>query len=527
MKRWIAMMMALAMILSLAACGGSSSDGPPEPYVPETQMTQDEMEALAEKLMQQFKEDFGDESQKRFCEQSVTSPEPLTLDFAMEFWLPKQDNFQFEDELLHLFLFRINGEGIAPQDNDSYTILGLCYDMDTGILYHTKEPGMEYEGMDTFPTKEDVFKMMMAIAMNYDGSSPLGFQGVEAKNVLQQPFIDSVNENVVGMTQQEVQQEQEEQMASVDWQIEPIPGELTEDHKLVWDVANRFLEEKGRGYLDYYQERIRQILPIYISDAAIYQFPAESGYPEKCLLIKLSGGFAWDITQDRFAGNEDLCLLYNLDSGALYDSSVIQVADNGQYTDEGNPIYACMIDYWGHGGDGSTDRLATQVTILVRSGAAQEDIVWEPEPLTGTVGPEHQQILDVVDRFLQERGIVMLDGFYRESGDVMSLSISHAALYQFPEDSLMSAKCLLINLKGGFLFGDGIYENVQLLYDLDTGKLYDSTTKPQEINGSPETQEEAIYLCLNTFSNITWGGEIAMGEETITILVRDGAAVKE
>ena len=54
MKKVLALILTLAMVLGLAACGSSS--GKPKSYEPEEIMTQEEMRQLVERLFRQYKE---------------------------------------------------------------------------------------------------------------------------------------------------------------------------------------------------------------------------------------------------------------------------------------------------------------------------------------------------------------------------------------------------------------------------------------------------------------------------------------
>ena len=561
MKKVLALILTLAMVLGLAACGGSS--GKPKSYEPEEIMTQEEMRQLVERLFRQYKEETADPA---LADSGLGSTVPLTLSYAMEYWLDKDSSFQFE-ETVHLLVFRLMGTVYNVDEGAVGDYAELVYDMDTGTLYHSMDGRMQYNGENVYPTKEDFIKVVLNRACSYDVNSTPFWKDTEARNVLQQAFVDAVNQNVAGQTQQEIH---DALIAPVDWQIEPPSGEITEEHQLALDAANRFLEETGREYLDLSREMDHTSDPVYISDAAIYQFPAESGYPENCLLINLAGRFLWSISQDQFCGRDYITLLYDLNSGELYDISMVATDENGVYLDEGNPNYACMIEYSQYFNSDGMVRIAgiAPVKILIRQAEAiadgvlpvdpmtdeiqpehqqEPDVAVEPltgellpehqqvpdvavEPLTGELLPEHQQVLDVVEQFLAGNGKSYLDRFYEETQEILPLRIRDAAMYQLPADQGYPENCLLINLEGGFCYGEGedvgIFDRMVLLYDPDTGELYDSTMVPSVPPETIQTRRDGALLCLNTYSNINFGWDTTVCEEqTVTVLVRDGAAV--
>lgn len=525
MKKVLAMIIVLATVLSLAACGGSD---PKKPYEPKEIMTQEEMQQLVERLFRQYKDETADPALAKCW---LDSTVPLTLSYAMEYWLDKDSSFQFE-ETVHLFVFRLQGTVYDADEGAIGDGAELVYDMDTGTLYHSMDAGTHFNGEGVFPAKEDFIKLVLNRASDYDVSSTPFWTQTEARNVLQQAFVDAVNQNVAGQTQQEIH---DALIAPVDWQIEPPSGEITEEHQLALDVANRFLEETGREYLDLSREMDHTSDPVYISDAAIYQFPAESGYPENCLLINLAGSFLWSSSQDQFNGSEWITLLYDLNSAALYDISMVTIDENTQnWSDEGNPIYACMIEYSQCFNSGGITQIAgmAPVKTLIRQAEAIADGVWTVAPLTGEILPEHQQVLDVVDQFLAGNGKGYLDRYYQTVQERLPLRIRDAAMYQLPADQGYPGSCLLINLEGGFCYGEGEMagadERMVLLFDLDIEELYDSSMLPSVPPETIQTRRDGALLCLSIYSNINFGGDTSVcEEETVTVLVRDGAAVTQ
>ena len=523
MKKVLALILTRAMVLGLAACGGSS--GKPKSYEPEEIMTQEEMRQLVERLFRQYKEETADPA---LADSGLGSTVPLTLSYAMEYWLDKDSSFQFE-ETVHLLVFRLQGTVYNADEGAVGDCAELVYDMDTGTLYHSMDAGTHFNGEGVFPAKEGFIKLVLSRATDYDVSSTPFWTDTEARNVLQQEFVDAVNQNVAGQTQQEIH---DALIAPVDWQIEPPSGEITEEHQLALDAANRFLEETGREYLDLSREMDHTSDPVYISDAAIYQFPAESGYPENCLLINLAGRFLWSISQDQFCGRDYITLLYDLNSGELYDISMVTTDENGVYLDEGNPNYACMIEYSQYFNSDGMVQIAgmAPAKTLIRHAEAIADGVWTVAPLTGELLPEHQQVLDVVEQFLAGNGKSYLDRYYQTFQEILPLRIRDAAMYQLPADQGYPENCLLINLEGGFCYGEGedvgISDRMVLLYDPDTGELYDSTMLPSVLPETIQTRRDGALLCLNIYSNINFGWDTTVCEEqTVTVLVRDGAAV--
>ncbi len=308
------------------------------------------------------------------------------------------------------------------------------------------------------------------------------------------------------------------------WELQPIAGELTENHMLAMEVANRFLDESGRDFLDAYLEKFGEVKPVYINEAAIYEFPEGGGYPVRCLLMNIAGGFCFN---GHF--NDWITVLYDMGSGELYDMSLVPLEEMGYDGGAGDPIKTCLNQYYSFYGNDTAPAVAEAVPaeILVQRGEAIAD--WKFEPLGGEAQPQHQLVLEAAELFLAERGEEYLNNCVTLAGERYPLSISDAAEYHFPEKSGLPANCLLMNIKGGFVYGednDAFADSLVVFYDMDSGRIFDMTMLPADYSGSTDSPEDAVYYCMNVYDNINFGGDMFFCEgQEETVLVKDGNAV--
>jgi len=162
-----------------------------------------------------------------------------------------------------------------------------------------------------------------------------------------------------------------------------------------------------------------------------------------------------------------------------------------------------------------------------------ETTVEVPQPTSTPVSSSEQLAIDAVNDFLAEKGNDMIEAFRTNTGNNSGpVSVSHVTEYFMPDcdNNGNDANCILVNLMGGFCADSAIFDSMQLLLDLDTGKLYDSTELDWDLmaasNGEPGNEEVFNMYVLNAYYNIVSGGDPILwsGRETRANLSADQIA---
>jgi len=143
-------------------------------------------------------------------------------------------------------------------------------------------------------------------------------------------------------------------------------------------------------------------------------------------------------------------------------------------------------------------------------------------------------LVDAVNRFLSEKGQAMMDSYRNNIGEEPGpVSVSHAMKYHMPDcDGHGSdANCLLIHLTGNFHMDAAIFDSIQLLLDLDTGELYDSTEVDWErisaCGGIPSDKEVFHMIAANAYYSYILSngqGPLWSDKESCEVLTADDLA---
>lgn len=99
---------------------------------------------------------------------------------------------------------------------------------------------------------------------------------------------------------------------------------MSEQQMMVLETVNRFMEEKGNDLVAEYESVTCSMArkPV-ISHAMEYRLGNWDGFPVHFLLIYLDADIAYTDPQGIGVGNDNIQVLLDLDSGILYDSTMI------------------------------------------------------------------------------------------------------------------------------------------------------------------------------------------------------------
>lgn len=164
--------------------------------------------------------------------------------------------------------------------------------------------------------------------------------------------------------------------------------------------------------------------------------------------------------------------------------------------------------------------MAIQVieNIRIREGGAVPTVIPATEapavvteaPTTAATEPlmsERAQLaLDTVNRFLEEEGYALMQAYKdviaSDPGDPV---VTHAMEYRLGncDGNGNASHLLLVQLQINVVYDNGTNDNMQLILDLDTRKLYDSAHLDEEMilacDGMPTNEEEFNMIALNSY----------------------------
>lgn len=134
-----------------------------------------------------------------------------------------------------------------------------------------------------------------------------------------------------------------------------------------------------------------------------------------------------------------------------------------------------------------------------------------------------QLALDTVNRFLEEEGYALMQAYKEAIGeDAGTPKVTHAMEYRLGncDGNGSSSHLLLMNLQMNVAYGDGVNDNLQMILDLDTQTLYNSSRYDEAMvlacNGMPTNEEEFNMIALNACWNIAYAdNDILMSDAEI------------
>ena len=176
--------------------------------------------------------------------------------------------------------------------------------------------------------------------------------------------------------------------------------------------------------------------------------------------------------------------------------------------------------------------MAIQVieNIRLREGGATPAVTAATEvPVETTVETEPpmteraQLALDTVNRFLEEEGYALMQAFEdtscKNSGNPQ---VIHAMEYRLGncDGNGSSSHLLLVNLQMNVAYDNGIFDNLQLVLDLDTQTFYNSSRFDEAMvlacDGIPTNEEEFNMFAVGSYwSFLTMGNDFLMCDAEI------------
>ena len=134
-----------------------------------------------------------------------------------------------------------------------------------------------------------------------------------------------------------------------------------------------------------------------------------------------------------------------------------------------------------------------------------------------------QRVIDTVNQFMSDKGNTLQQAF-RDiiCQEPSPLTVTHAMEYRLGncDGNGSVSHCLLIYLSGEIAGDWGSNDNLQLLLDMDTQKLYDSVDVDWDLisacDGMPTNEEEFNVIALNSYHTFVGdGAELLMADMEI------------
>lgn len=106
---------------------------------------------------------------------------------------------------------------------------------------------------------------------------------------------------------------------------------------------------------------------------------------------------------------------------------------------------------------------------------------------------------DLVNRFMEEKGNALVEAYENNAGKrARDISVSHALEYRLGNWDGFTVHFMLVCLEAD-ICTDGFYEQVYLLADLDSGKIYDSTMLHDSIPDPAVTMDDVCLRATNAY----------------------------
>lgn len=140
-------------------------------------------------------------------------------------------------------------------------------------------------------------------------------------------------------------------------------------------------------------------------------------------------------------------------------------------------------------------------TVPAATGIPETTAETEP-PLTERA----QLALDTVNRFLEEEGYALMQAYKEVIGDDAGTpALTHAMEYRLGncDGNGSSSHLLLVNLQMNVAYDNGVNDSIQIVLDLDTQTLYNSSRFDEAMvlacDGMPTNEEEFNMIALNSY----------------------------
>ena len=164
---------------------------------------------------------------------------------------------------------------------------------------------------------------------------------------------------------------------------------------------------------------------------------------------------------------------------------------------------------------------AEEETLGVES--QEENTAEETQKPVSNLSSVEQLVVDTVNQFMSDKGNALQQAF-RDiiCQEPSPLTVTHAMEYRLGncDGNGSVSHCLLIYLSGEIAGDWGSNDNLQLLLDMDTPKLYDSVDADWDLisacDGMPTNEEEFNVIALNSYHTFVGdGAELLMADMEI------------
>jgi len=157
---------------------------------------------------------------------------------------------------------------------------------------------------------------------------------------------------------------------------------------------------------------------------------------------------------------------------------------------------------------------------LAETTPAEPEITLTGVPTAPNVSKTVSLAIETIRSFMDETGNAMVKGYEEVCATTARpVTVTHAMEYRLGncDGKGNDAHCLLIYLSMDIVQGDGLNDNLQLLLDLDTHKLYHSAELDWSLieacGGMPTNKEEFTAIALNSYHTYkTYGNDILMAD---------------
>lgn len=149
---------------------------------------------------------------------------------------------------------------------------------------------------------------------------------------------------------------------------------------------------------------------------------------------------------------------------------------------------------------------ATQDTVPTETAAPTEASTEAPteapaEVFLPNVGSNVVQMtIDLVNRFMEEKGYAMVEAYENNSGSkAREVSVSHAMEYRLENWDTFNAHFLLVCLEADVAYDIYFNDKLYILQDLDSGMIYDSSMLHNNIPDPAATMEDVCLRAINAY----------------------------
>ena len=188
---------------------------------------------------------------------------------------------------------------------------------------------------------------------------------------------------------------------------------------------------------------------------------------------------------------------------------VLSLMERGDY----DMAISVLEDLRARNGGASAETAPKETPLETTEATLASEATQAPQVIVGA--SQQQMVIDLVNRFMEEKGNALVEAYEHvtaeKAGDI---SVVHAMEYRLGnyDDNGGKAHSLMVFLSGDFAGEGWINDNVQIILDMDTQKLYVSTEidwdKLGNMEGSFTDKDDFWNYMLNAyFSYVCYGAD--------------------